>query len=172
MLAKQEHNLVHAIRRSSHPLTGEPTDFDPLLKAIGDSRFVLIGEATHGTHEFYRLRAQITKRLITEKEFTAVAAEADWPDAYRINQYVRFEGDDEDAIDALSGFQRFPAWMWRNADVLDFVGWLRDHNDSVRPGRPKVGFYGLDLYSLHASMAAVIAYLDKVDPEAAQRARH
>ena len=80
--------------------------------------------------------------------------------------------NDAEAIDALAGFQRFPAWMWRNADVLDFVGWLRDHNDSVRPGTPKVGFYGLDLYSLHASMAAVIAYLDKVDPEAAERPRH
>ena len=88
------------------------------------------------------------------------------------NRYVRGRDNDAEAIDALAGFQRFPAWMWRNADVLDFVGWLRDHNDSVRPGTPKVGFYGLDLYSLHASMAAVIAYLDKVDPEAAERARH
>lgn len=93
MLAKHEHHLVSAIRRSAHPLTGETTDFDPSLKAIGDSRFVLIGEATHGTHEFYRLRAQITKRLIAEKEFNAVAVEADWPDAYRINQFVRFESD-------------------------------------------------------------------------------
>ena len=133
---------------------------------------MLIGEASHGTHEFYRERAQITKRLIREKGFTAVAVEADWPDAYRVNRYVRGRGDDAEAIDALAGFQRFPAWMWRNADVLDFVGWLRDHNDSVRPAMPKVGFYGLDLYSLHASMEAVIAYLDKVDPEAAERARH
>jgi erythromycin esterase-like protein len=170
MLAKHERDLVGAIRRSAHPLTGETTDFDPLLKAIGDSRFVLIGEATHGTHEFYRLRAQITKRLITEKEFTAVAAEADWPDAYRINQYVRFESDDEDAIDALSGFQRFPAWMWRNADVLDFVGWLRNYNEHRHSHR--VGFYGLDLYSLHASIRAVLDFLDKVDPDAARRARY
>ena len=133
---------------------------------------MLIGEASHGTHEFYRERAQITKRLIREKGFNAVAVEADWPDAYRVNRYVRGRGNDAEAIDALAGFQRFPTWMWRNADVLDFVGWLRDHNDSVRPGTPKVGFYGLDLYSLHASMAAVIAYLDKVDPEAAERARH
>ena len=170
MLAKHEHDLVSAIRRSAHPLTGETTDFDPLLKAIGDSRFVLIGEASHGTHEFYRLRAQITKRLIAEKEFTAVAVEADWPDAYRINQFVRFEGDDEDAIDALAGFQRFPAWMWRNADVLDFVGWLRNYNEHRHSKR--VGFYGLDLYSLHASMRAVLDFLDKVDPEAARRARY
>jgi len=170
MLGKSEHSLVSAIRRSAHPLTGESTDFDPLLKAIGEARFVLIGEASHGTHEFYRLRAQITKRLIAEKEFNAVAVEADWPDAYRVNQYVRFEGDDEDAIDALSGFQRFPAWMWRNADVLDFVGWLRNFNEHRHSHR--VGFYGLDLYSLHASIRAVLDFLDKVDPEAARRARN
>jgi erythromycin esterase-like protein len=141
-----------------------------LLKLVGDSRVVLIGEATHGTHEFYRLRAQITKRLITEKEFNAVAVEADWPDAYRINQYIRFDSDDEEAVDALAGFQRFPAWMWRNADVLDFVGWLRNYNEHRHAGR--VGFYGLDLYSLHASMRAVLDFLDKVDPDAARRARY
>jgi erythromycin esterase-like protein len=170
MLAKQDHALTSAIRRSAYPLTGGTTDFDPLLKVIGDSRLVLIGEASHGTHEFYRLRAQITKRLIVEKEFNAVAVEADWPDAYRVNQHVRFEGDDEDAIDALSGFQRFPAWMWRNADVLDFVGWLRNYNEHRHTRR--VGFYGLDLYSLHASIRAVLDFLDKVDPEAARRARN
>ncbi len=170
MLSQKEHGLVNAIRRSAHPLTGESTDFDPLLKAADHSRFVLIGEASHGTHDFYRVRAQITKRLIEEKGFTAVAVEADWPDAYRINQYVRFESDDEDAIDALGGFQRFPAWMWRNADVLDFVGWLRNYNEHRHAGR--VGFYGLDLYSLHASIRAVLDFLDKVDPEAAGRARY
>jgi erythromycin esterase-like protein len=170
MISRHEHDLIQAIRQAAHPLTGETTDFDPLLKMIGDSRFVLIGEASHGTHEFYRLRAQITKRLIAEKGFTAVAVEADWPDAYRVNQFVRFEGEDEDAIDALAGFQRFPAWMWRNADVLDFVGWLRNYNEHRHSQR--VGFYGLDLYSLHTSMQAVLDFLDKVDPEAAQRARY
>ena len=170
MVAKHEQHLINAIRRSAHPLTGKDTDFDPLLKMIGDCRFVLIGEATHGTHEFYRLRAQITKRLIAEKGFTAVAVEADWPDAYRVNQFVRFEGEDEEAVDALAGFQRFPAWMWRNADVLDFVGWLRNYNEHRHSKR--VGFYGLDLYSLHASIRAVLDFLDKVDPEAAQRARY
>ncbi|MBV9886848.1 MAG: erythromycin esterase family protein [Acidobacteria bacterium] len=161
--------LIGAVREAAHPLTGDHTDFDPLLRLVGDSRFVLIGEASHGTHEFYRVRAQITKRLIAEKEFNAVAVEADWPDAYCVNQFVRFEGNDEEAVDALSGFQRFPSWMWRNADVLDFVGWLRAYN-AHRHGR-KVGFYGLDLYSLHASMRAVLAFLDKVDPDAARRAR-
>lgn len=169
MSAKHEQEIVNAIRRSAHPLTGNTEDFDPLLKAVGDSRFVLIGEASHGTHEFYRVRAQITKRLIAEKGFNAVAVEADWPDAYRVNQFVKFEGDDEDAVDALGGFQRFPAWMWRNADVLDFVGWLRNYNQHRHGGR--AGFYGLDLYSLHASVRAVLDFLDKVDPEAARRAR-
>jgi erythromycin esterase-like protein len=134
-------------------------------------RVVLIGEASHGTHEFYRERAAITKRLIEDKGFSAVAVEADWPDAYRINRYVRGQGGDAEAVEALGGFKRFPAWMWRNADVLDFVGWLRAHNDGVGPGRAQVGFYGLDLYSLYASMEAVIAYLDRVDPAAARRAR-
>jgi len=168
--AQNNQDVVRAIRQAAHPLTGEPADFDPLLKLVGDSRFVLIGEASHGTHEFYRIRAQITKRLIAEKGFDAVAVEADWPDAYRVNRFVRFESDDEDAIDALGGFQRFPAWMWRNADVLDFVGWLRNYNE--RRCENRAGFYGLDLYSLHASIRAVLDFLDKVDPEAARRARY
>ena len=92
---------------------------------------MLLGEATHGTHEFYRERAFITRRLITEKGFTAVAVEADWPDAYRVNRYVRGTGADEDSVDALGDFGRFPTWMWRNADVLDFVGWLRAHNETT-----------------------------------------
>jgi erythromycin esterase-like protein len=108
--------------------------------------------------------------LIAEKGFTAVAAEADWPDAYRVNRYVRGTSDDEDSIEALAGFGRFPTWMWRNADVLDFVGWLRTYNDG-KPAAERAGFYGLDLYSLRSSMQAVLAYLKKVDPEAAQRAR-
>ena len=166
-----ERALIEAVRTAAQPLRGAADDYDSLLQFIGDARFVLIGEASHGTHEFYRERAQITKRLIREKGFNAVAVEADWPDAYRVNRYVRGRGDDAEAIDALEGFKRFPTWMWRNADVLDFVGWLRNHNDSRRPGQAKVGFYGLDLYSLHGSMEAVVAYLDKVDPQAANRAR-
>ena len=170
MSVDKDFDVLKAIRQSAHPLTGESTDFDPLLKVIGDSRIVLIGEASHGTHEFYRLRAQITKRLVAEKGFNAVAVEADWPDAYRVNKFVRFQNEDQDAVDALAGFQRFPAWMWRNADVLDFVGWLRNYNEHRHSKR--VGFYGLDLYSLHASMRAVLDFLDKVDPEAARRARY
>ncbi|MHB1022698.1 MAG: erythromycin esterase family protein [Acidobacteriaceae bacterium] len=164
---------VDLVRTAAHPLTGSPAEYDPLLNLIGDARIVLLGEASHGTHEFYRERAQITKRLIREKGFTAIAVEADWPDAYRVHRYVQGLNFDADAVEALSGFRRFPAWMWRNADILDFVGWLRAHNDSLPPDSPaKVGFYGLDLYSLHASIAAVLTYLEKVDPDGARRARY
>lgn len=139
---------------------------------IGDARVVLIGESSHGTHEFYDARAEITKWLIEEKGFTAVAAEADWPDAYRVNRYVRGTGDDQSPEEALRGFQRFPAWMWRNTVVRDFVGWLRWHNGRcTADGRRQTGFYGLDLYSLHRSMDEVIGYLERVDPAAAARAR-
>jgi erythromycin esterase-like protein len=132
---------------------------------------VLIGEASHGTHEFYRQRALITRRLIAERGFRAVAVEADWPDAYRINRFVRGSDSSATAIDSLAGFRRFPTWMWRNADVLDFVGWLRDHNDALAQDAHKAGFYGLDLYSLHGSIEAVLGYLDTVNPQAAQQAR-
>ncbi|HYO02070.1 MAG TPA: erythromycin esterase family protein [Mycobacterium sp.] len=139
---------------------------------IGDARIVLIGESSHGTHEFYEARAEITKWLIEEKGFNAVAAEADWPDAYRVNRYVRGLGDDSSADEALQGFERFPAWMWRNAVVRDFTGWLRWHNQRCAvDGVRQAGFYGLDLYSLHRSMHEVITYLDTVDPKAAARAR-
>ena len=171
MLKENAILLTDVVRAAAHPLVGEIDDYDPLLNLIGDASLVLIGEASHGTHEFYRERAQITKRLIKEKGFAAVAVEADWPDAYRVNRYVRGLGSDADAVEALAGFKRFPAWMWRNADVLDFVGWLRTHNDDLAPHAAKVGFYGLDLYSLHSSIAAVLDYLDRIDPDAAQRAR-
>ncbi len=165
-------HLVPLIRDAARPLTGADDDYDALLDLIGDARFVLLGEASHGTHEFYRQRAQITKRLIQEKGFAAVAVEADWPEAYRINRYVRGAAGAATGIEALEDFKRFPLWMWRNADVLNFVGWLREHNDFLSANTPKVGFYGLDLYSLNASIEAVLAYLDKVDPDAAQRARY
>lgn len=164
-----DQSLCEGLHKLAHPLTGDREDFDPLLALVGDSRFVLIGEASHGTHEFYRIRAEITKRLIREKGFSAIAVEADWPDAYRVNRYVQGRGSDTDASQSLDGFKRFPQWMWRNADVLEFIGWLRDYNDAKRVSR-RVGFYGLDLYSLHASMDAVLSYLRKVDPEAALRA--
>jgi erythromycin esterase-like protein/predicted phosphoribosyltransferase len=163
--------VLDTVRKAARPLTGAAGDYDPLMELIGESRFVLLGEASHGTHQFYRERARITQRLINEKGFTAVAVEADWPDAYRVNRYVRRASDDVDAEEALSEFRRFPRWMWRNTDVVDFVEWLRTYNDTVSSGSRKAGFYGLDLYSLHASMKAVIQYLERVDPDAAGRAR-
>ena len=171
MLDATSTRLAGLVREAAHPLVGAAGDYDPLMELIGDARVVLLGEASHGTHEFYRERGQIAKRLIKERGFTVVAVEADWPDAYRVNRYVRGVGKDAASVDALAGFDRFPTWMWRNADVLDFVGWLRAHNDALPPNVPRIGFYGLDLYSLGASIEAVIDYLDKVDPEAAKRAR-
>jgi erythromycin esterase-like protein/adenine/guanine phosphoribosyltransferase-like PRPP-binding protein len=162
---------VAVVRAAARPLTGAEQDYDPLLERIGDARLVLLGEATHGTHEFYEQRAEITRRLIVEKGFTAVAAEADWPDAYRVNRYVRGLGSDVDAAEALADFRRFPTWMWRNTEVVAFIEWLRGHNLARPPGAAKSGFYGLDLYSLHASMKAVLQYLERVDPAAARRAR-
>lgn len=144
---------------------------DEILALVGDARFVLIGEASHGTHEFYKYRAEITKRLIEEKGFAAIAVEADFPDAYRVNSYARGAGKDKTAEESLSDFRRFPLWMWRNFDVLDFVEWLKAHNDKLEINQ-KIGFYGLDLYSLHSSMEAVLDYLEKIDPEAAKRARY
>jgi erythromycin esterase-like protein/predicted phosphoribosyltransferase len=152
-------------------VTGSAADDDALIARAADAQIVLLGEASHGTHEFYAERAAITRRLIEEAGFTAVAVEADWPDALRVDRWVNGLGDDETPAEALAGFRRFPTWMWRNEDVAAFVGWLREHNDD-RPGRAaRAGFYGLDLYSLHASMEAVVEYLEQVDPDAAQRAR-
>jgi erythromycin esterase-like protein len=171
MAATAETTLLGAVRRTAHPLSGGASDFDPLLELIGDAHFVLLGEASLGTHEFYDTRARITRRLIEEKGFNAVAAEADWPDAYRINRYVRDKSDDEFAVDALADFRRFPTWMWRNTVDVEFVEWLREHNQAAQSRNAKTGFYGLDLYSLHASMDAVLSYLRRVDPAAAEVAR-
>jgi erythromycin esterase-like protein len=140
------------------------------MESIGDARFVLIGDATHGSHELYVERARITRRLIARCGFRAVAVEADWPDAQRVNAYVSGRGPDRDAGSALGGFVRFPRWMWRNTVVRDFVEWLRRHNDAVAPDQ-RTGFYGLDLYSLTASIEAVVTHLDRTDPVAAGRAR-
>lgn len=161
-----------AIRQAAHPLTGAAGDYQPLLDLIGEAQVVLLGEATHGTHEFYHERDRITRRLIQEKGFSAVAVEADWPDAYRVNRWAGGVGQDRTALDALGGFRRFPRWMWRNCPVLAFVEWLHEHNRWRRSERERVGFYGLDLYSLFASMEEVVRFLDRVDAQAAARARY
>jgi len=173
MFPKADGALVGVLREHARPLTDTPQDYDPLLEMIGDARFVLIGDGTHGTHEFYHERAEITKRLIREKGFNVVAVEADWPDAYRINRFVRNAPDaDHTALDSLEGFKRFPTWMWRNLDVLEFITWLRLHNELHRAQAEQVGFYGLDLYSLNKSIEEVLTYLDRIDPDAAARARY
>src|SRR3981189_2133342 len=155
MPSTTQSTLTDVLRSTAHLLTGSPRDYDPLLNLIGEARIVLLGEASHGTHEFYHNRAQITERLIKEKDFNAVAVEGDWPDAYRVNRYVRGASDDSFAVEALSGFRRFPTWMWRNTDVVEFIEWLREHNDALPAGSTKTGFYRLDLYSLHDSVDGV-----------------
>ena len=154
------------------PLLGRISDHDQLLQLIGDSRLVLIGASTHGTREFYRLRVAITKRLLTERGFNAVCIEGEWPAAERVNQYVRGSSTEVDAATALDGFRQFPNWLWRNTEVVEFVHWLRQHNDRCGVhGQPKAGFYGLDLFSFTASIEAVIRSLHEIDPVFAVRAR-
>ncbi|MCB8821374.1 erythromycin esterase family protein [Microvirga rosea] len=160
---------IGLVRASGEPLPPleDVEAFGALFDRFADARVVLLGEATHGTSEFYRARAAITRRLVERHGFCIVAVEADWPDAARIDAYVRHrpvpDGDD-------AAFQRFPAWMWRNEDVADFVNWLRDHNRE-KPEEARAEFRGLDVYSLNGSIQAVLDYLDKVDPEAAGEAR-
>src|SRR5258707_7112992 len=156
--------------RQGSSRTGCPPD-EALFGMIGDARLVLIGEGSDGCAEFYAARAHMTRRLIEQRGFCAVAVEADWPDAYRVNRFVRGRSEDATAEEALRGFQRLPTWMWRNTVLLDFVGWLREHDDRVGVESRKAGFYGLDLHSLHWSMEEVISYLQGGDPPAAARAR-
>jgi erythromycin esterase-like protein len=145
---------------------------DPELAArLAGHRLLLIGEASHGTREFYAERARLTRQMIEQGGVGAVVVEADWPDAYRVNRYVRGQSDDIDAASALGAFHRFPRWMWRNEVVVEFVEWLREFNRAQSGAARQVGFYGMDLYSLHTSVEAVIAYLDKIDPDGAARAR-
>lgn len=154
-------------RDAVHLAPPDAREFADPFRRFGNARLVLLGEATHGTSEFYRARAAITRLLIENHGFNIVAAEADWPDAARIDQFVRGR---EPAMSEEKAFARFPSWMWRNNEFREFVDWLRAFNDK-RPPRARVEFRGLDVYSLRASIAAVLAYLDKVDPNAASIAR-
>jgi len=170
-----DHALVTAVEKAALPLTGAVNDYDAVVNAASGKKFILIGEASHGTKEFYAVRADITRRLIQEQGFDAVAVEADWPDAYAVNRYVSLEGGAASAQESLDGFERFPTWMWRNTEVLHFINWLHGWNAEFRrPGSKNkypVGFYGLDLYSMNTSIHSVIAYLNRIDPAAAERAR-
>lgn len=155
-----------AIRAAARPLEA-PEDLDGLLDRIADARYVLLGEASHGTAEYYRWRAVITRRLIAERSFGLVAVEGDWPDCWRLNRWVKGAPDAPAGTprEVLRGFERWPTWMWANEEVADFLGWLQDHNATLPQGR-RVGFYGLDVYSLWESMEAVMAYLRQHDPSA------
>jgi erythromycin esterase-like protein len=162
--------VLGPVRQAALPVTGQESDYDPLLGLIGDSRFVLLGDGTHGTHEFYRERARITLRLLREKGFGAVAIEGDWDDAERVNRYVRGLGSDTSAEQALAGFRDFPGWMWGNTDVRFLIEEIRKHNAALSPAE-RVGFYGLDVYGVVDSADAVVATLRKSDPAAATQAR-
>ena len=161
--------LIDSIREAAFLLGGTRRDYDPLLEMAQGARFVLLGEASHGSHELYRARARITQRLIAEQGFNGVVAEADWPDAERANRWAQGSSADASAEEALGAFRRFPTWMWRNTVVAEFLSWLRDHNER-RAQAPAV-FQGMDLYSLYASMDGVVQHLERNDPDAALRAR-
>jgi erythromycin esterase-like protein len=168
----QDRAKIDAIRGAAVALHGAEDDERAIVDFLGDAQLVLLGEATHGTHDFYAARARLTQRLITERDFSAVAIEGDWPDAYRVNRYVQGVDETLTADQALAGFRRFPTWMWRNTVLTEFIDWLKHRNAVASTAENRVGFYGLDLYSLHASMQAVIDYLDRADPVAARAARH
>ncbi|GAB3015396.1 erythromycin esterase family protein [Bowmanella dokdonensis] len=163
-------DLAGQIRQAAWPLDGPGGNYHPLLDSLVDKQFILLGEASHGTHEFYQARIEISKRLILDRQINAIAIEGDWPSAARVNRFIRWQGHDSNANDALSDFRRFPLWMWRNTPMLGFIQWLREYNRGL-PEKQQVGFYGLDMYSLYESVAAVLEYLDKVDPDAATLAR-
>ena len=158
------------IQKRALPLS-DPSDLDPLIERIGNARYVLLGEATHGTSEFYEWRAALSRRLIQERGFSFIAVEGDWPDCYRVNRYVKsYEDSGDSAREVLHAFERWPTWMWANREVAELAEWLRDYNRRVAPAR-QAGFYGLDVYSLWDSMHAVVEYLESVDPALARAAR-
>lgn len=166
----RDEKMVDAVRRAAFPL-GSPDDLDPLLERIGDARYVLLGEATHGTSEFYTWRAALTKRLIAEKQFSFVGVEGDWPDCYRVNRYVKARPESGDSAESvLHAFERWPTWMWANREVAELAEWMREHNRRL-PFAQQAGFYGLDVYSLWESMHAVVHYLESLDPALARDAQ-
>jgi erythromycin esterase-like protein len=163
-----ESGLLDEIRSLARPLN-DPSDLDPLLDQIGDARYVLLGEASHGTSEFYTWRAGISRRLITEKGFSFIAVEGDWPDCYTVNRYVKHLGG-ETAEEVLHAFSRWPTWMWANREIVELAEWMHAHNANLPVDR-QAGFFGLDVYSLWESMHAVLEYLERLDPQLAQNAR-
>jgi erythromycin esterase-like protein len=163
-------SIIELIRRDAVPLH-DTDSYSKVIDLVGDAQLVLLGEATHGTHEFYRARLEITKQLLLKKGFYAIAVESDWPDALRLSRYLAGRGQDHTPEEALGDFERFPRWMWRNTDIVALAQWLHDYNATLPELKDKISFFGLDLYSLHRSMEAVVQYLSDVDPDAARRAR-
>jgi erythromycin esterase-like protein len=169
-IIRADERLVDGLVRIAKPL-GSAKDLDPLMDAIGDARYVLLGEASHGTSEFYTWRTEISKRLIEERGFSFIAVEGDWPDCYRVNRYAKGLPDSgKSAEEVLHAFERWPTWMWANREVVDLVEWMRAHNEKLKSNE-RVGFFGLDVYSLWESMRAVVEYLESVDPELALAAK-
>lgn len=161
---RKQKRAIELIRQNQRPLS-TAADLDPLMKRIGDARIVMLGEASHGTHEYYTWRSQITKRLIQEKDFNFIAVEGDWPDCYSLNRYIKQYLAGKKAVDVLHQFNRWPTWMWANWEIVALAEWLYTYNNSL-PNNRKIGFYGLDVYSLWDSMQAIKKYLEKVDPPA------
>ncbi len=166
-------SLVDAIREIEYPLATN-ADLDPLMEKIGDANFVLLGEASHGTSDYYTWRARLSQRLIQEKGFSFIAVEGDWPDCYRLNRYIKGNGEGQSAYEVLHAFRRWPTWMWANWEVVALAEWLRDFNQNFAGASSpteQIGFYGLDVYSLHESLAAITDYLGEHEPEALAAAK-
>jgi erythromycin esterase-like protein len=157
-----EHEAVNSIKQWAYPLQSK-ADLQPLFDRIGDARIVMLGEASHGTHEYYTWRSHISKRLIEEKGFNFIAVEGDWPDCYRLNRFVKgYDSDNKSAFKVLHTFNRWPTWMWANWEIVALADWLQKHNIGL-PANKKAGFYGLDVYSLWESMESIMQYLKKTD---------
>ncbi|HEY6063604.1 MAG TPA: erythromycin esterase family protein, partial [Chitinophagaceae bacterium] len=164
-----EGNIISLISDKAYPLM-EQADLQPLFDRIGDAQFVLLGEASHGTHEYYTWRSYITQRLIKEKGFDFIAVEGDWPDCYRLNRYIKnYPNAGNSALEVLKQFNRWPTWMWANWEIAALAEWLYIHNSSLTSNK-KIGFYGLDVYSLWESMESIMKYLKKEDPSALKAA--
>jgi erythromycin esterase-like protein len=163
-------HMFESVKKYTKPFESVD-DLDPLLAAIGEAKYVLLGEASHGTSEFYTIRAELTKRLIKEKGFSVIAVEGDWPSCQSINRYIKNIGSQNDVRGALESFNRWPTWMWANEEIIGLVEWLRTYNQQTKR-KNKVGFYGLDVYSLWESMDEIIKYLERTGNSGLQQARN
>ena len=164
-VVSHEEEIIKAVRQHSYSLHSK-NDLQPLFDRIGDARVVMLGEASHGTHEYYTWRAHISKKLIEEKGFNFIAVEGDWPDCYQLNRFIKgYDNSNGKAIDVLNRFNRWPTWMWANWEMVALADWLRNHNEG-KPANKRVGFYGLDVYSLWESMESIMNYLKKTDRSA------